>query len=102
MSKLFKLVAVCCASMALTVGATACGGSSTTTDTVTTTDPAVTTTEQAATTTPAATTTTPPDPNGVQPITPGKGSTPGTCPAADPVYDAATGLCYPKGAKTPE
>jgi hypothetical protein len=101
MSKLFKVVAVGFASMALAFGATACGDTKTTTDTVTKTDPAVTTTEPASTTTPA-TTTTPPDPNGVQPITPGKGSTPGTCPAADPVYDAATGLCYPKGAKIPE
>ncbi len=98
MSKLFKVVAVGFASMALAFGASACGGTKSTTDTVTKTDPAVTTTD----TVPATTTNGPADPNGVPPVTPAQGGKPATCPSADPEYDAATGLCYPKGAKRPE
>jgi len=104
MTKMIKAVSVCLASTALVVGASACGSSDTTTTT-----PAATTTEVTTTTTPATTTDPNGDPNGVQPIkpatgngTPSGGGTPAVCPSAEPQYDAATGLCYPNGAKMPE
>lgn len=101
MTKLFNAAAVGLASMALIFGASACGESKTTTDTVTKTDPPVTTTESASTTAP--TTSPEPDPNGVPPISPAKGTTQAAkCPSSAPKYDAATGLCYPNGAKMPE
>jgi len=99
MTKMIKLASVCLASAALVVGASACGSSDTTTTT-----PAATTTEVTTTTTPATTTDPNGDPNGVQPIKPAS-VPPGTaaeCPSAEPEYDAATGLCYPNGAKMPE
>ena len=101
MTKLFKVLVVGLASMALAFGSTACGGSDkTTTAPTSTAAPAATSTEAPATTAP--TTSTEPDPNGVPPVTPAKGTTPGTCPDNAPNYDAATGLCYPNGAKMPE
>ena len=97
MTKMTKVVSVCLASTALVFGATACGSSDTTTTT-----PAATTTEVTTTTTPATTTDPSGNSNGVQPITPASGGNPAECPSAEPQYDAATGLCYPNGAKMPE
>ncbi len=106
MTTMIKAITVCLASTALVFGASACGSSSTTTSTpASTSAPAAMTT-----TTPPATTTDPNgDPNGVQPIKPATGNgvpagggTPAVCPSADPQYDAATGLCYPNGAKMPQ
>ena len=92
---MFKAVAVGFASVALAVGVAACGGSEKTTTTT------ATTTEAPATTTPPTTTNA--DPNGVPPVTPASGTTQAAeCPSSAPKYDAATGLCYPNGAKMPE
>ena len=82
MKKVTTIITACLATLALTLGATACGSSDTTTTT-----PAATTTAPAVTTT-APTTTQQNNPQG-------------DCPDGQQ-YDAATGNCYPDGQKIPE
>ncbi len=100
MTKLSRTIALCFASTALAIGVTACGGSDKTTTPASSTDQMTQSATQTETTPP---TTTDADPNGVPPVTPASGTTQAAkCPSSAPQYDAATGLCYPNGAKMPE